>query len=169
MCAPARIGNSRCCCICGDSPGGSARDCARSIVSCRRSCIRKRCWDSPSLSGGLAALAYRWTRQNALAWTAALALAAGIALTFVFAARQCSSVRRLGPRRIRGVRRRRRADPARTAQRTDAGVAHRASGLDLDLDVRDRACAVSLRARRGACRRMGRCRHAVCRCSPHGC
>jgi uncharacterized membrane protein len=38
------------------------------------------------LSGGLAALAYRWMRQNALAWTAALALAAGIALTFVFAA-----------------------------------------------------------------------------------
>jgi uncharacterized membrane protein len=39
-----------------------------------------------ALSGGLAALAYRWTRQEALAWTAALALAAGIALTFVFAA-----------------------------------------------------------------------------------
>ena len=38
------------------------------------------------LTAGLAGGAHRWVRKAALAWTAALALAAGVALTFVFAA-----------------------------------------------------------------------------------
>ena len=95
-----------------------------------------------ALTRGLAGARLAPGATRALAWTAAIALAAGIALVFCLRRRRRAAVRRLGTRSIRRVCARRLPDAARTSRRARR---------------RARASRISAGSGRGRSRSRSRC------------